>query len=579
MSGRQGGFLLLPVVLGLALIASVAFLLSREGAMHVRRAATETGIDQARYVAEAGLQHQRWLANQSACTGYPSLGATDFGPHAYSAAITPADGSPVEITASGQLADGTQRTVRKENVAVFDAPRTITLQPGRTTGRDTYLSSEQSDANYGADADLRIDPEGPPGGDRRSLLRFDLSGLAPGASVESAQLELYLHQNTGDPATVEVHRMVRDWVEGTGTANSGATWQEYDGLNNWTTPGGDYAATALDSYSASSVGWKSLDVLAAVQGWVDGAYPNQGLILRAQPDPGNKEKRHYSGDSAQCALRPKLTLTYRCECGTCDFPQPPAPVCSADFVPDQESGSFSTSALGAGDVWGVAFLADCVAFNGTSAPLDGAWLLVDTGDKKLRMVDRSGTALSTLDTPTDHVRDAAYIQAGAWRDHLAVTEENERRVYFLDLAGAVQSFFSTSAFTQRPVGITYIGRTASGVYENHLAISGDKDGLGASNAGVHIVDQDGNLQQSIDVSGLAPEPWGVTHLAGTDKLMVADKQGIVFFLDFEGNLLGQYDAEASFGASQIQGIAVNPMTCEHVISDHDTQQVLYLEDN
>lgn len=574
----QRGFVLVLVVVALGLVAGIAFLLNREGAVRVRLAASEGEVDAARYVAEAGLHHARWRADQSACTGYTDLPATDFGGHSYSAAIDPDSGSPVAITASGKLASGASRTLRRDDVAIMDTPRTVTLQPGRLAGKDTRVRDEQPDANYGDAADLVVDPGGPPQGEQRALLEFDLEGLSAKAVIDAAELSLYLYDDVGDPVTVQAHRLTGAWAEGTGAGGSGATWNERDAGDPWTTPGGDYDPAVVDSYTGAGTGWKTLDLAPLVQGWVDGVHANQGVILAAAPQGGIRRKHHYSSDSAQCALRPKLTLTYRCECGACDFPKAPAPICGADYVPDGESGSFSTADIGAGDVWGLTFLPDCVAFNGASAPLSGAWLLVDTGDKKFRMTDVSGAVLSTLDTPTDHMRDAAYVQAGPWRGHLAVTEENERRVYFLDLAGAVQGMFSTDAFTERPVGLGYIGRTASGAYENHLAISSDKDQTGSSNAAVYIVDQAGILDKTIDVSALAPEPWGVVHLAGTDKLMVAAKGGSVFIIDFDGNLLDQYDAGALVAATQIQGIAVNPMTCEHVISDHNNQTVFYLGD-
>ncbi len=56
---------------------------------------------------------------------------------------------------------------------------------------------------------------------------------------------------------------------------------------------------------------------------------------------------------------------------------------------------------------------------------------------------------------------------------------------------------------------------------------------------------------------------------------MASKLGLVSVIDFAGTLLAQYDA-AAFGATQVQGLAINPLTGDHVVNDHDTASVKYL---
>ena len=64
---QGAGFILLPVVLALSLIASVAYLANRDSAVGVAMVAGGTDRLRARYAAEAGLQHANHAAQQLDC--------------------------------------------------------------------------------------------------------------------------------------------------------------------------------------------------------------------------------------------------------------------------------------------------------------------------------------------------------------------------------------------------------------------------------------------------------------------------------------------------------------------------------
>jgi hypothetical protein len=98
---------------------------------------------------------------------------------------------------------------------------------------------------------------------------------------------------------------------GIGLGFTGATWNRYNGINAWTTPGGDYDPTIAGSFIASGAGWKSMDITALVQQWISGATPNYGVVLLSQPTAGNNEKRFASSDDYRSQFRPYLTLCYR----------------------------------------------------------------------------------------------------------------------------------------------------------------------------------------------------------------------------------------------------------------------------
>ncbi|MFO1461088.1 MAG: DNRLRE domain-containing protein [Verrucomicrobiota bacterium] len=82
----------------------------------------------------------------------------------------------------------------------------------------------------------------------RMLLRFDLSGLPPGAVVTQAVLgvEVLVKRDGSAPEGVGVHRMLRDWGEGSKSGLQGAkatageaTWNSrFKGGGAWAEPGG-----------------------------------------------------------------------------------------------------------------------------------------------------------------------------------------------------------------------------------------------------------------------------------------------------------------------------------------------------
>jgi hypothetical protein len=118
--------------------------------------------------------------------------------------------------------------------------------------------------------------------------------------------------------------MTRNWVEGTksgtGTAD-GATWDTWDGTTAWAMAGGDYDSAAVTSslITAATGDWESWDIKALAQGWLDGTFANNGLLLKGS---GTVNVRFASKENADPALHPKLAITYACECGSaCLAPQ------------------------------------------------------------------------------------------------------------------------------------------------------------------------------------------------------------------------------------------------------------------
>ena len=316
---RARGFILLSVVLALILVAAVAFLLNRSGAMNMRMAAGGLEADSARYVAEAGIAQANTQAQGRNCAGYTDLAPTAFGPASFTATVNPKLGSPVTLVATGTTAGGATAKLTRSNVVVYTATP-LSLQPDAASGIDAWLNAKnsKSDTNYGVDTLLWLDSSA--SNMSRPLIKFDLSAIPPASAITAATLSLY--QTAGNVSAsppnpvINVHRLTRAWVEGTklgsGSAD-GATWDSADTIAAWTTPGGDFDPSVAASTPANEItGWKTWDVRALVAGWVSGAYPNNGMLLNAVGTIS--VVRFASSDDSTAATRPKLEVTFPRPC-------------------------------------------------------------------------------------------------------------------------------------------------------------------------------------------------------------------------------------------------------------------------
>lgn len=141
---NQGGFVLVAIVMALAIVGAVAFLLNREGGMGVRLAGSSFEATRARYVAEAGLEHERWRLNRAGCVAYTNLPSTALGNDTYSATVASTSGSPVTITGTGTLVTGASHQLRRSGIPIFGDLRTDSIRPSSGGIRDTYLADGAS---------------------------------------------------------------------------------------------------------------------------------------------------------------------------------------------------------------------------------------------------------------------------------------------------------------------------------------------------------------------------------------------------------------------------------------------------
>lgn len=161
---------------------------------------------------------------------------------------------------------------------------------------------------------------------RRAVLRFDVAAALPaGAKVLSARLDLNVAQSTvALPIAMTGHRVLQSWGEGTSIAVGGggggapattndATWlYRFWNTSQWTTPGGDFAASPSFTAAMPTLGAFSTDLSRAaaadVQSWLDTPATNFGWLLRTNEQLPSTAHRLDSRESP--GLKPSLSVTY-----------------------------------------------------------------------------------------------------------------------------------------------------------------------------------------------------------------------------------------------------------------------------
>ncbi len=157
---------------------------------------------------------------------------------------------------------------------------------------DSTLDEARSDNHLGDLPVLQVG--GAAGGEKRSLLRFDLSGGIPGeAHILAAELEL-LPAGPGNPAAlpIEVRAVAAAWEE------YSVSWGSQPPL------GARYGAPAVAAQQ-----WPArIDVTTLVAGWAHGL-PNHGLALLPADGQGGTE---FASRESTVTVEPAARLLVRC---------------------------------------------------------------------------------------------------------------------------------------------------------------------------------------------------------------------------------------------------------------------------
>ncbi len=208
-------------------------------------------------------------------------------------------------------------------------PETVVLRQGVNgyAHAATFLRADSASWNSGARDQMLV---GRNSGAFRSLLGFDLTGVPTGATVTSATLDVWTDAiGTGVVGDIELRPLLRSFAEGAGSGSSatdgagtGADWNTHDGVNSWTTAGGQIDTTVLARVSGFSANQtftqktfpSSAAFVSAAQSAVTNSAPLNLAIVSPLTESGasNNFVRFASDDNVSTARRPqlKLALTY-----------------------------------------------------------------------------------------------------------------------------------------------------------------------------------------------------------------------------------------------------------------------------
>jgi uncharacterized repeat protein (TIGR01451 family) len=185
-----------------------------------------------------------------------------------------------------------QKTVSTNGVCpgeVAAAPTCVTLQRG-VSGNvyDALINSGQPSTNFGASGSLTAGLAGTT--TRQALVKFDLSTIPSGAAVSSATLKIDPVVYSGAIKGARIHNVLAPWSE------TSVTWNSFNGA---------YAPQVLGQISAVAANtYTTVDLTSQVQGWVNGAVANNGVLLERDLDGFTT----YA--SSESATAPSLQVCY-----------------------------------------------------------------------------------------------------------------------------------------------------------------------------------------------------------------------------------------------------------------------------
>jgi len=212
-------------------------------------------------------------------------------------------------------------------------------------------------------------------GRKRALLRFEWDSPPPtGIVIDWARLSLYQFGNS-EGTTVESHRITAPWAE------DDVTWNNFGN-------GNAYEGSIVGTWQPGDNGWYEQDVTNLMQAWVNGTWPNYGVVLDQPAESGFEVYR--SSEHYNATYRPKLTFCYHG--GSWVTMPPPTPVVTptdlifADGFETGDLSAWSAVVNGGGDL-------------GTTAD----WALVGTQGLKAFINDTTAMYVRD-DTPASEPR-------------------------------------------------------------------------------------------------------------------------------------------------------------------------------
>jgi hypothetical protein len=251
----------------------------------------------------------------------PPAGACPDGYTCQSNGFCAEDRSPAADAGLADAADPLAPDAARADANVV--PGTVTLTFGeRPTSQvqgvtaDTEIDSDNPNGNFGGDIRFYCGRHGAVL--YVGLLRFDLSAIPPGATVQSASLELWTGDDPLDNGTVQWHRVLESWTEGNGDKTGPAGVANYSQRvqgTAWATVGAgapgssDQTIFAEQATPALNTPYTFVLPPSMVQSWVSAPASNFGMSCFVAPGIDSDTDFKAQASSFE-DRRPELTVTY-----------------------------------------------------------------------------------------------------------------------------------------------------------------------------------------------------------------------------------------------------------------------------
>ncbi len=214
--------------------------------------------------------------------------------------------------------------VRKEEELPQDSGRIVLQQGMPFPGSPSYQGTTDAyiridvPGNYGAASELIAYNSDFPAW--RFLIRFDLAGVfvPDNAEITSATLYLSRKRQAYGSGKRELYRLANSWREGTGTSGqdtgNGVTWLTRDGINPWSSPGGDFdqepLAASSETLPDETQTREAYDITSLVKGWLGNTIDNYGIMAAIPGEYTHSASFYCSSENEETSCRPALEIVY-----------------------------------------------------------------------------------------------------------------------------------------------------------------------------------------------------------------------------------------------------------------------------
>lgn len=173
---------------------------------------------------------------------------------------------------------------------------------------DVTLEASNYNRNYGSSTKCYVDGTYGGGGERSTLLSWNISSLPKNSTITKATLFLRVDDPSRD--TFNVYGLRKKWIE------SEATWQRASNKLFWTSAGAS-SSSDRDTYSSGTLyarkaGTAKIELdRDLVAGWLRRPQANYGMIIASARRTSGDRIGFYCSEATQSTQRPKLVVEYR----------------------------------------------------------------------------------------------------------------------------------------------------------------------------------------------------------------------------------------------------------------------------